>query len=177
MSSPTAFNISFSGYTNFTSSTQAQRVMVLNTNNPQYLRYALLSGDCLQVVYYTSSATIPLASIYQAMFSASSALTYAPVINTQPTSSQTITHPATASIFISASAEIPITSQWYVQPSGSSNWFLPTSSDGNYSYSGTSSFALTASFVVNTIPYYNYECVVSNSSGNTTSSVSLLTIL
>jgi hypothetical protein len=181
MTTPISFNVSFNGYTNFTSSTQAQRVMVLNTNNPQYLRYALLSGDNLQVVYYTASAVIPLASIYQAMFSALPSLTYPPVIGIQPSASvQTITHGAalgTASYYLSASAEIPISYQWYTSPDAGNTWFLPTASVGKYSYKGTSSYGLTASFAVNTQPSWSYECVVSNAAGATTSSTATLYIL
>jgi|ERR1035437_721428 hypothetical protein len=168
-----AFNVAFSGYTNFTSSTQAQKVMVLNTNNPLYLRYAVLSGDNLQVVYYTASATIPLASIYQAMFSASSALTYPPVILLQPTSS-TVTHPNPFYMVVSASSEVPVNFQWYWQ-SSSLNIFTPTPST---TFSGTSSAALTCSVTsVSVENSASYFCVALNSSGQTSSSVAYSYIL
>lgn len=162
-----AINVQFSGYTNFTASAPAQRVMVLNTNNNQYLRYAILSQDNLQVVYYTSSCVIPLTSIYSAVFSGSPNLTYPPIINIQPTSS-TVTHPNALYFAVSASAETPISYQWYWQ-SSSLNTYVPTPSA---TFSGTASAALTCSTtVVATENSASYYCIVSNTTGGTTSSI------
>jgi hypothetical protein len=165
--SPIAFNISFNGYTNFTASVPSQRVQVLNTTNPLYLRYAVLSGDNLQVVYYSASAVIPMASIYQAMFTALSSLTYAPFIGLQPTSS-TATHPSSLYFVVSSSSEIPTTYQWLWQSSSLSTYVnCPTTY-----FSGTASAALTcSSTVVNIENSASYFCVASNASGQASSSI------
>jgi len=115
------------------------------------------------VVYYTSSVTIPLTSIYQAVFSGSPILTYPPVIQSQPTSS-TVTHPASAYFVVSASAEIPIQYQWYWQSSSLSS-YVPC--PVTY-FSGTASAALTCSSTAIAIENSSsYYCSCSNSSGFT----------
>ena len=172
----TSCNVSFAGFTNFTASfPPAQRIIVGNSSNPLYLRYALMTQDSVQLVYYSASVTIPMDALYQVAFAAQPALTFPPVINVQPSASfQIITAPASASFYLSASSEIPVNYQWWVQPSGSSSWFLPTASIGHYSFQGTSSNAFTASFPVNTLPSWSFECVITSSAGNTTSSVAIL---
>ena len=175
MSNPTAIQIQYSSSVNFTASfPPAQRIIVGNNSNPLYQRYAMLTQDSVQMVYYTASVVIPLTSLYQAAFIALPSLTYPPAITSQPTSSA-FTAPGTASFAVAVQSELPFTYKWLVQPSGSSNWNLPTGSTGIL-YQGTASAALTASYTTNTIPYYNFECTMLNTSGPTTSSIVTLTI-
>lgn len=81
----TSCNVSFAGFTNFTASfPPAQRIIVGNSSNPLYLRYALMTQDSVQLVYYSASVTIPMDALYQVAFAAQPALTFPPVINVQP---------------------------------------------------------------------------------------------
>ena len=74
-----AINVNYSGSVNFTASfPPAQRIIAGNNTNPLYLRYAMLTQDSLQMVYYTASVVIPITSLYQAAFTAYPALTYPP---------------------------------------------------------------------------------------------------
>lgn len=101
-------------------------------------------------------------------------LTYAPIIQTQPNATETITHPGTASYTVGASAETPITYAWYVQ-SGSPGPFIPATAS-NYQGTGTSA-TLTASCANNSTASFNFYCVVSNASGQVTSNTASLEVL
>jgi hypothetical protein len=106
-------------------------------------------------------------------------LTWPPIILTQPSSSNfSGVTPATASLKISASAELPITYQWYSGSSASGSWFaLTDQSFSNNSIVGS----LTATLTLNCFDTFSlcskyYECIATDASGNTTSSVANLTL-
>ena len=169
-----ALTVTFGGLINFTASyPPAQRIITLNSSNPNYLRYALLTNDSLQIVYYTSSATIPLDSLYTAAFASNPALTYPPVILVNPISS-TVTHPSPAYFSVTATAETPITYQWYWQSASLSSYVpCPISL-----FAGTASAALTCSAtVIATENSASFYCSASNISGITTSSAANLYVL
>ena len=174
MANPVALTVSFGGYTNFTASfPPAQRITTLNATNPTYLRYAMLTNDSLQLVYYSASAVIPLSSIYAAAFTALPVLTYPPVFLINPTSS-TVTHPSPAYFAVTASSEVTIGYQWYWQ-SASLSTFVPCPTS---LFAGTASAALTCSAtVISTENSSSIYCVASNTSGGTTSSIANLYVL
>ena len=179
----TSINVAFTNTSSFVFGTPSQQVTILDSTNPAYLRQVYLTQQGVKISRASAGIVvgIPLYTLFAAAGEAVPGITWPPIIVTQPTSSANVTHPATASLFISASDEPALygsndmTYQWYVQPSGSSTWSTP-SNTGNVNYQGATTTNLSASFITSTIPYYYYECVVSNPSGNTTSSISKVNV-
>lgn len=167
-----SINIQYTTPSNFSASFPPQKTSVLDTTNPNYLRYATLATDSVALTYYSVSVLIPLSQLYQAAASASYALTWPPIILTQPTNS-IVTHPAAAYFVVSASAEIPITYQWFRQ-SGSGNF---TSIISTGSYTGSQTPALTHSNTVTGESTSSFVCVCSNASGVTSSSIANLYVI
>lgn len=179
MATPTAINVTSAGAVNFTASAPIQRTFTINASNPAYLRNSVLSQDCITFTYYTSSVVIPLTNLYGVVAGVVPQLTYAPIILTQPTGSQTVVHPTSSFFFISASAETSITYQWFSQSFSQSlvsttNYY--TLSNGG-PYTGSTTAALTHSFTSTTDSSSSYLCVASNIRGSTTSSISTLYVL
>lgn len=148
----------------------SQRFNVLDTTNPKYLRYFSLQNDSIILSVYTASIAVPLygtGSLASAIVAFNPIFTWPPLIITQPTSS-TVTHPAPVYFSVSASAELPVTYQWYYQ-SGSATWYSIVSTG---SYTGSQTPALTSS--VTSLAVQNtssYVCVMTDASGQTTSSI------
>lgn len=171
--STVAINVQYSQSINWTASfPPAQRIIVGYNSNPLYSRYAMLTQDSLQMVYYTASVSIPITSLFQAAFTAYPALTYPPSITTKPTSSQAFTAPGTASFVVVAQSEVPMTYQWYVESGSNASFVLPVGTN----YQGTSSATLTVSYSTNATSSFNYYCALNNSSGLTNTSTVNLTI-
>src|ERR1035437_1920761 len=166
-----AIQVQYSQSINWTASfPPAQRIIVGYNSNPLYSRYAMLTQDSLQMVYYTASVSIPITSLFQAAFTAYPALTYPPSITTKPTSS-VLTAPGTVSFVAVAQSEVPMTYQWYVESGSSATFVLPVGAN----YQGTASAVLTASYATNDTSSFNYYCALSNSSGLTNTSTVNLT--
>lgn len=171
------FNVSFSGLTNFTSSTPSQRVFILNSNLPSFLRIWSLSQDCISFTNNNNGITtqIPLTNLIAAAAAASPLITIAPVITTQPTSS-TVTHTSSSYFVVNATSETPTTAQWYSASALLPNVFNPLPSP-NVIFTGSLTYALTHSGTVVADASSSYLCVVSNTSGNSTSSIATLYVI
>lgn len=170
----TSINVNFVGTSSFTPAAPSQRTYIINNNLYGYNRYAYLSQDSLTMVYYTSSVVIPFTQLFQAAASASSAITWPPVMVTQPTSSLTVTHPAPFYLSISASSEVPATYQWQWQSSSLSGYTNATASQFTGSTTPNLTCSVTAVGLENSASFY---CIVQNSAGNVTSSTSTTYIL
>ena len=176
----TSINIAFTTTNSFVPAAPAQKIYSLYGANQAYLRYMYLSQDCLTLVFNSSSVVIPQTQLWLAAASALPVLTYPPVIGTQPTSSITVTHPTSASFVVSASAETAITYQWYYTSASIGPIVLSGANTGSIygSYTGSQSPALTCSNTsVSVNKSASYLCVVSNTSGATSSSVGNLYVL
>jgi len=175
-----AINITYTSPSSFSQSlTPSQRMSVLNSANTSYYRIATVQQDCIILSYYTASVVIPwqgTGSLWAAGYTANPALTYAPVIIQQPSSSQTVTHPTAVYFSISASAETAISYQWYYNSASNATSWYPIVSTG--SYTGSQTPALTSS--TTNVSFQNtssYLCVASNTTGNTSSSIASLFVL
>ncbi len=166
-------NINYAGSnTTFTSSAPVQQITILDSTNPVFLRNAFVTDKSVILKRGGSVVTIPLSQLFGAAATADPTMTWKPIITTQPTVNNTITHPATGSFTISASAETSLTYSWYYHTSGSVTWTsLPASSGSN-----TATIKMLCPLAT---PLNNssYICYVNNTTGNVTSSVGTLYIL
>lgn len=172
----TSINIQYNGTSSFIPAAPIQKTFIQDTTNPQFPRYAYLTQDSITVAFSTASVVIPMSQIYQAAVTASPSLTWPPIIITQPNPSQFVTHPTSVFFGVSASAELPISYQWYYQ-SGSGNFTTIASSVSSSNYAGATTNALTCS--TTNANYQNtasYVCVLSDAAGQTTSSIAILNV-
>ena len=171
MATITSINISYSSTGSFVPITlPAQRTSVIDTTNRAYPRYATLASDSVRLVYYTASVVIPLSQLFSVAATALPTMTWAPIIVTQPTASVAVTHPASASFFVSASSEIPMTYVWYYTSASIGPIALSGSNSGSIygSYTGSLTSALTCSTTsITTQKTASYYCIVSNAAGST----------
>jgi len=168
-------SFSFAGSSSLDFTRPVQQITILDYTNPQFLRQVFLSQDGLQIVRGKSVSAFPMSNFFAVAAAADPSLSWPPKFITNLTRSVILnpgSTPNTASLFVSASSEFTnITYQWYIQPSG--GLFSPTTNSGDWHFQGTSSAALTASCFIGAAnhPYWNFECVATNQSGQTTSSV------
>ncbi len=161
------------GYTStatFTASAPIQYQFALDTTNPAYIRNATLTQDALYLQYYTGSVMILLTNLFQVASNALGALSWPPIINTQPTSSIVATG-SNAYFSVGVSSELSNTYQWYsssYSQSFSSSYSPLTNS---VVFSGVTTTALTASHVSHSMSGSQFFMVALNASGQTTSSV------
>jgi len=170
-------SVNYSGNLNFTASAASQRSFILNSNLPSFLRIWSLTQDNLSFTNNQNGITIqfPLTNLISAAAAASGLITIAPQIVTQPTSS-TVTHTSSSYFTVGATSESTITYQWYSSSFLTSSVFNPLPSP-NSVFTGSLTAALTHSNTVIGDSGSNYLCVVSNSSGATTSSAAILYVL
>ena len=171
----TPFSIAFTATNSFVPSAPTQRQYILNNTNPNYLRYTYMTQDSLYFnVNGIGQAVIPLngsGGLWASAITALPALTWPPVIATQPVNT-TVTHPSSSNFFISASSETGvITYSWYSQSFGSSTW---SQLSNTALYSGSTSPALTHSLTNTGDSGSAYFCTATNGSGQTSSSVAYL---
>jgi hypothetical protein len=169
MATSTSINITYNGTSSFVKSAPIQQQFQLDTTNVNYLRYSTLTQDSVTLTVYTSSVVIPLTQLYAAAANTLAQISWPPVILGQPISAS-ITHPASASFYVSASAELPITYNWYSQSYSQSlsSSFSKLTASVNYSGTNTPTLIYNNSAVLDSSS--SFFCVLSNASGNTTSS-------
>lgn len=173
-----SINITFTNTSSFVPAQPSQRTSIGDFTNPSFRRYCYLTGDSLTLIVYTSSVVIPLlgpGGLYAAAISASSALSWPPIIITQPNSSS-VTHPTKSFFVVSASAETPITYNWFSQSySQSLSGVWSDLADGT-SYTGSATNALTHSNTSIGDFTSSYFCALSDASGVVSSSTATLTV-
>ena len=175
-----SISVIFNQTSSFSSWAPVQRTAIIDTTNPVYPRYSLLSTGAVTLVYQSQSVVIPLANLYAAAVSAYPILSWPPVIGVQPTSSA-VTHSNAVYFRVSSSSsETAVTYQWFYNTGSNSNYFPIAASDPvNWkNYTGSLTPALTSS--VTTLlsqSNANYLCVLTNSSGQTTSSIANLIVV
>jgi hypothetical protein len=167
-------NVVYSSTSSFVPSAPSQRQFALDTTNNNYIRNATLTQDSLTLTYYTSSVIFPLQNLYQVAVGVNPILGWPPVITQQPTSSAVV-HPSQSFFAISASGanNTPLTYQWYSQSYSqsltSSTAYFPLTNSVEYSGCTASLLSWNTSSLAGLSS--SYYCVVSCSSGVTTSSV------
>jgi hypothetical protein len=164
--------ITATGTSSFVAGAPQQRSYMLNTRNPQYMRNAVLTQDCLTLTYYTTSVVFPLTApggLYQAAAQLVGGLTYPPIILTQPTNS-IVTHPTSSYFSISASVEYGTASyQWYSSSFSSSYIFVPLTNSINFTGCTSSLLVDVTSSVSDSGS--TYYCRVGDIGGYVTSSI------
>jgi|HubBroStandDraft_5_1064220.scaffolds.fasta_scaffold31126_2 hypothetical protein len=172
---PIVINVGFTTTSSFVPNPQQARLNFLDKTNPLYVRNSTLTNDALYLQVYTASVAIPMSVLYSVATTVLPALTWPPILITNPTNS-VVTHPQSASFSISASAETPINYQWYSQSFAqaltSSTYYPLTNSAGKIT--GATSNLLT--FITSSvgISTSSFLCVASNVSGQATSSYAYL---
>jgi len=176
VNTPQSINIQFTTTSSTTFGSPIQQQTFLDTTNRNYLRTMFVSQDGVKLVRGPNVVQVPMAQLFSAAVSYNPGLTWPPLILNQPTSS-TGSPPSTSSFFVSASSELAITYQWYSGSSSSGSWSALT----DHAFSGntilgstTATLTLKASDTLSLAKYY--ECILTNGSGNTTSSVVSLTL-
>jgi hypothetical protein len=170
-------NILANGTSSFVPSAPSQRTYILNTTNNNYIRNAILTQDSLTLTYVTTSVVFPLNTVgglYQVASTLVSALSYPPIIYSQPTSS-TVVHANPVSFAVSASAEFnSATFQWASASATAllTNTFTPLTNSAIYT-------GVTSSFLTNTNTVIAdsgsaYKCIVSGIGGTVSSSYASL---
>lgn len=175
---PTPIMVSYVGTVPFTASALQQRQFFTDYTNPKYVRHATMTQDGVYLQIGTASVIIPFANLYAVAANALPQLNWPPVIVTQPTSS-TVTNPAPVYFYVSSS--VPqyapnATVAWY--SSSYSQSFVGSASlltnTGIFSGVTTNTLALAITNV--SLSLSQFFAVETNASGQTTSSLALLTV-
>lgn len=167
-----SINISFAGTSSVPFTAPVQRVTLLDSSNPTFIRQVMVSNDGVRIIKGQYTIQFPMQQLFIAAISASTSMSWAPYISVNPTT-QTVGTNSSSYFNITASAESPITYQWYLQPSGSTG-FSAVPNLSPYTGSTSASLFISASTGLN---LYQYECVASNVSGRTTSSAAILYLI
>jgi hypothetical protein len=175
-----SINIAFTTTSSVNFAAPVQQISLLDSTNFQFLRQVLVSNDGVKVIRGNYAIQVPMSQLFYAAFQAYPSMSWAPIIETDVTSSQYI-RPytqslATASIsfFVSDEFTTDLSYQWYVSSSITQSWQLPTGSN----YYGTSSATLSASYNSGSNGEVRYfYCESTNPAGATTSSISTVTFI
>ena len=165
-----AINIAYTTTSSVTFNAPVQQVTILDTTNYQYLRQMFVSNDGVKLVVGDNVILIPMAQLYAAAASYDPSLTWPPVIITQP-STGSVTSPGAVDFFISASSEITFSYQWQVMGNTSSSYVELPLPDSIWTGSTTDTLHISSS---RGLDQSTYRCVLTNLSGQTTSSAALL---
>lgn len=167
-----SINIQFVSTSSIPFTAPVQRVTLLDSSNPQFLRQVMVSNDGVRIIRGQYTIQFPMQQLFQAAISASPSMSWAPYIITNPVS-QTAASSSASYFNITASAESPITYQWYSQASGSIGFGVVSSSAP---YLGETSSSLFINPCTG-LDQFQYLCVASDVSGQTTSSIATLTVI
>jgi hypothetical protein len=151
------------------------RTSVLDSTNPQFLRTIRLDGTAL--VLSTNNPAVepvilPITEFLAACATANPALTWPPVISTQP-ANQTVASPSASGFTIVANAETAINYQWQVSTNAGFSW---TNLTNGSPYSGVTTSSLHISSSAGLNGNY-YRCIATNASGSTNSVKAILNAL
>lgn len=167
-----AINIQYVETSSVTFTAPIQQMTFLDSTNRQYLRQLFVSQDGIKLVRGSNVVLIPAAQLWAAGSSYNPYLTWPPKIVTQPTSASA-NAPNSVDFSVSASSEIATTYEWQMQGAASSSFeTLPIVSQSIWTGSATENLHISASDLG--LDQSQFRCVLTNASGQTTSSAVIL---
>lgn len=158
---------------NGTFNSPAYQTTSLDQTNPRFPRLIQLTDAGVKISSTGTTIGIPLSEITKMAATKFPALTWPPVITTQPASGS-VFHPAAFAFNVVATSELTsISYQWQLSLNGGSSFTVLTDSGGQQTGSATSSLSIVNSTGSNGNVY---RCVTYNASGTAISSQATLTV-
>jgi len=143
------------------------RTSILDSTNPQFLRSIRLDGTALVLSINNAAVQpviLPISEFLAACAAANPALSWPPLVVSQP-ANLTVATPSGTTFHFGVTSETAITYQWQVSLNAGFSW---TNVVNNATYSGATSSTLSIS---NSTGFNgnHYQCIATNASGSTTS--------